>query len=302
MLSLFHEGGEDGPSSEGVAAPEVIDCDLSAQATVRVPLDVLAGLRRKPGPPFGVPLAPTFLKHADVQTVVCVTAIHQAIHDHGLTGPFRDWGALAAPRYLGRPALGVALPRFLAEGAWGVSPHIIPHHSLHAVSGTLSQALKMHGPNFGVGGGPGGVTEALLAATALLHGKGLPGVWVVFSRLGPETVLGENGAMPPEAFAEALALALTPASANRATVRLRLTVGPGLGEALAPGAPFDLDALLGLLGKAKGGERACAQPIGWGACLELTNFAAPQVRPSEAQEGAVFLQGPGLFRAGRRSA
>src|SRR5205823_2855913 len=110
-----------------------------------------------------------------------------AIHRHGLAGTrFTDWGVLAAPRYLGRSAMAVALQRFAAEGAWGLSPHLIPHHSLHSVSGTISQALKINGPNIGVGGGPGSGAEAFLAATALLSAGQVPGVWVVLTGWDPE--------------------------------------------------------------------------------------------------------------------
>jgi hypothetical protein len=93
--------------------------------------------------------------------------------------------------------MAAALQRFAAEGAWGVSPHLIPHRSRHSISGTVSQALKIHGPNFGVGGGPGGTVEVLLAATALLEGKRLPGVWIVLTCLDPESPPDEAGRLAP---------------------------------------------------------------------------------------------------------
>jgi hypothetical protein len=277
-----------------------VDCDLTAHASLRVPLEAIPDLRRQPGPPFVESLPCTFLKHADEQTVVGLTAVHQAIHDGGLRGSFREWGVLAAPRFLGRLAMAVALPRFLAEGAWGVSPHVIPHRSLHAVSGTISQALKIHGPNFGVGGGPGCEPELLLAATALLHGKHLPGVWVVLTRLGPDAPLASSGAPMPGSFVEALALALAPARADWSGHRLRLSVEPMPSAERAvtsPTAPaFGLSALLEGLRRMKAGEPSLTLALGWGARIELTNLAACQANP----EGPVLLPGPGLVPAVRR--
>jgi hypothetical protein len=189
----------------------MVCCEVSAEAVVRVSLASLAELRRNPGPIHGEPLPVSLLKHADEQTVAGLSAVYQAIAKAGWHSTcFQDWGVIAAPRFLGRPAMQAALRRFAAEGAWGVSPHLIPHRSLHSVSGTVSQALKIHGPNFGVGGGPNATVEALLAATALLQGKQLPGVWVVLSCLKPELPADEAGLPAPCAQAVGLALALTP--------------------------------------------------------------------------------------------
>jgi hypothetical protein len=166
------------------------------------------------------------LKHADEQTVAGIAALSQAIQHHALDKiDFTDWGVVAAPRYLGRAACAVALTRFDAEGAWGISPHLIPHRSLHALSGTVSQALKIHGPNFGVGGGCEGAAEALLVAGTLLAGGDLPGVWVMLTGYNPELVPanppGTEAAAAPDCVA--VALALTPVKDQRAG--LFLTVG-----------------------------------------------------------------------------
>jgi hypothetical protein len=185
-----------------------VGCDVVAFGTARATADTLPALRHQPGPPLGEPLPASFLKHADEQTVVALAAALQAIHRHGLTATsFTDWGVLAAPRFLGREALAGALQRFATEGAWGISPHVIPHHSLHSLSGTISQALKIHGPNFGVGGGPDSAAEGLLTAAALLARDRLPGVWVVWSGWDPEPTPGRNGHLaPPTVCAAALAL------------------------------------------------------------------------------------------------
>jgi hypothetical protein len=257
---------------------------------LRVPLESLPELRRQPGPAPREPLPPAFLKHADEQTVAGLSAVLRAIEAGGLRGSFRAWGVLAAPRFLGRSAMAVALQRFVAEGAWGVSPHMIPHRSLHSVSGTVSQALKAHGPNFGVGGGPGGEAEGLLAAAALLHGQRLPGVWLVLTRLAPEAPLSAAGAPPPGTCCEAVALALRPACADWAGPRLRLKVGPA-----APGPPFGLEVLADMLRRLGAGEAAQVRALGAGARVELVNLAARR-----APEGPVVLPGPASGPVARR--
>ncbi len=198
-------------NDQSLAHSCVVSCEVAADAVVRAGPETLAELRRHPGPAPHMSPPASLLKHADEQTVAGLCAVYQAIVRAGWQGAcFRDWGVVAAPRFLGRPAMVAALQRFAAEGAWGVSPHLIPHRSLHSVSGTISQALQIHGPNFGVGGGPGGPLEGLLAATALLIGKQLPGVWMVLTCLSPEGPPDEAGQMPSGSQAIGMALALTP--------------------------------------------------------------------------------------------
>lgn len=219
---------------QSLARSSAACCDISAQAVVRANLESLVELRRHPGPCPGESPPVSFLKHADEQTVVGLCAVYQAIHKGGLQKTcFCDWGVVAAPRFLGRPAMAAALQRFAVEGAWGVSPHLIPHRSLHSLSGTISQALKIHGPNFGAGGGPNAPTEALLAATALLVGRRLPGVWVVLTCLDPELPPDKDGRLPPATQAAGLALALTPVDTSGSRCRLHIVDGVPDGETLA---------------------------------------------------------------------
>jgi hypothetical protein len=219
-----------------------------------VDLDSLPERRRQPGPIHGDPLPASFLKHADEQTVAGLAAVYTAIHHGELEAiDFSDWGVVAAPRFLGRPAMAAALQRFQAEGAWGVSPHLIPHRSLHSISGTVSQALKIHGPNFGVGGGPGGVAEALLASAAMLEGQKLPGVWLVLTCLDPEQSPDEVGKPADGTYCLGLALALVPAAAHASPIRMRIVCGTPSDTSRAPddadaGAPnIDLVRLASLL-------------------------------------------------------
>ncbi|HTU17066.1 MAG TPA: hypothetical protein VMG10_03325 [Gemmataceae bacterium] len=257
-----------------------ICCDVAAAAVRRVSLESLPDLRRNPGPCYRDPLLACFLKHADEQTVVGLCAVYQAIQNgHLQATDFRDWGVLAAPRFLGRPAMATALQRFAVEGAWGVSPHLIPHRSLHSISGTVSQALKIHGPNFGVGGGPGGAVEVLLAATALLESKQLPGVWVVLTCLDPELPPEETGRMAAGTHAVGLALALTPIRMRGSRVRLQIVRGTPDAETLASAkrheggrSGFDLlrlESLLNLLHGSRGGKLTLVQMLDAHSRLEL---------------------------------
>jgi hypothetical protein len=190
----------------------------------------MADLRRRLAPPGGEPLPASALKHVDEQTVAGLTAVFQAITEFGLpVKGFRDWGVVSAPSFLGRASMAASLPRFLAGGAWEVSPHMIPHRSLHATSGTVSQALGIHGPNFGTGGGAGAEIEGLLAAVTLLHGMNLPGVWLVSTWLDPELSADRTTGRPvPGTRSWGLALALVAAAAapdGTGIANVELTIG-----------------------------------------------------------------------------
>lgn len=201
-------------------------CEVAAHASVRLSCDALPDVRRNPEAAFGLALPASQLKHLDEQTVAGLAAVCRAARDNGLDqADFRDWGVLAAPHFLGQPAMVAALVRFRAEGAWGVSPHVIPHHSLHSLSGTVSQVLKIHGPNLGVGGGSGGTGEALLAAAAWIARGRVPGVWVVLTTLEVPSAFGPEGQLPDGSACVGLALALVPARAEGTGMRIRFLPG-----------------------------------------------------------------------------
>jgi hypothetical protein len=254
---------------------------LAAMARLREPVEALPELRRCPGPvpPGAIPAS--FLKHSDEQTVFGLTAIFRAVKDSGLNpDSFRDWGVLAAPRFFGRISVGFHVTRFAAEGAWGVSPHVIPHRSLHALSGSVSQALKIHGPNFGVGGGPGSPVEVLLNAVALLHGQQLPGLWVVMTQMSPEVPPQLNAQPVPGTFGLALALALVPWSAGSSLPHISLSVQPGRDEVVT------LERLLPLFEPAPGkSNRLALDQGGW---LEVSWPVGPVNVPPTSLSSAPF--------------
>jgi hypothetical protein len=245
------------------AAETTVSCDIAGFGALWVTPDMLPALRQQPGPPFGEPLPISLLKHADEQTIAALAAVYLAIHNHGLQETrFSHWGILAAPRFLGRSNLAVALHRFKLEGAWGISPHLIPHHSLHSVSGTVSQALRVHGPNFGVSGGPTSADEAFLCAASLLAGDRVPGVWLVMTGFDPELIPEEPGAPSAQGQPKtvsaigAVALALTLARPGSPKLKLMVAPGPvpkevGAARPVASVPLFCLEALLGTLSEPK---------------------------------------------------
>jgi hypothetical protein len=219
-----------------------------------VAVEEFPALRQRPGPAASDPLPASFLKHCDEQTLAGLAAVYRAIGQHGLTATaFTAWGVVAAPRYFGRTAMAQALHRFALEGAWGISPHLVPHRSLHSLSGTLSQALTIHGPNFGVGGGPGGAAEALAMTAAYLAGGDVPGVWLVLTGYEPELIPREPGSPaapegvspPPLCGALALALTVSPPDYHGLQLRICPRAGglPGNADAAAT-RPLRREALL----------------------------------------------------------
>ena len=166
----------------------------TAWASVSIPLPDIDALRAKPGPPIVKAIGPKTLRFADEQTVAGMSAILQAIHAWGWQQEsFADWGVLSAPRFLGRMITAFNSSRTMHDPSFSISPHIIPNFCLHSVSGAVSVALGIHGPNFGIGGGPDAVPEGIVAALSVLAEKRVPGVWLIlseFDHVGQHRVIG----------------------------------------------------------------------------------------------------------------
>jgi hypothetical protein len=197
---------------------------IRAWATSHCSLEGIGELRQQLGPPGGKPFPAAFLKPSDEQTVVAVAAVLQAINLHGLDRVnFSDWGVIAAPRFLGRPAASDTIHKFEAGGPWKAPPLFVPHRSLHAISGTISQALQTKGPNFGVGGGVSAPVEGLLTALTLLDEQRLPGLWLVLTQCDPEPQPDySRGVNTIPVVCHALALAFQPVAEDWGGLRLRL--------------------------------------------------------------------------------
>ncbi len=124
---------------------------------------------------------PLNLKNADDQSVVGLLAVREACRRQTSNQDMSEWGVIAAPRTPGRSTITSALERYRTEGAWGISPHVVPHCSLHSLAGLLSVALDIRGPNLGVGGLAGCEGEAWLVSSAWLNEGMVPGLWVVMT-------------------------------------------------------------------------------------------------------------------------
>jgi hypothetical protein len=232
------------PPVDGAVPCDTSACAVAAYGVVRVPVEEVLGLRKRPGPSLGAKIPLSLLKHADHQTLLALAAVLRAADQAGWReGSFAEWGVIAAPRFLGRIIAAGAIHRFSQTGALGVSPLLSPTLTLHAVAGALSLAIKAHGFNYGVGGGPGHLAEALLTGLAARDDNGVPGVWVVATGFDPEPVPDVAGNSVTPSTGYAVALALTPA-AEPARSRLHLRLVP-TSPAEVPGAP-ERDAALGV--------------------------------------------------------
>lgn len=229
-------------------------------------------------------LSASTLKHLDEQTLAGLLAIAHAIDEHELGGTdFGGWGVLAAPRFLGRTALLHALQRYAAEGAWGISPHIIPHHTLHSVPGTVSMALQIHGPNFGIDGGAGAVAQMVLAAASMLADGRLPGLWLLATGWSPEpdpAPMGHTASTGPDPICLAVALALVPDRVGRSPLALLVRWG---NDPVVPPAPGFLKSLsLEALHAAFASPSGPAVPITWRLLGDSTVEMVPAAACAES--------------------
>jgi len=186
-------------------------CGVAAYGVVEARLAALPALREQPGWPPERKIPPRFLRHADEQTVVGLAAVLRAMQQPPLAQQcFDDWGVVAAPHFPGRIGGATAMAKFQQEGPATVSPHVIPQHSLHSVSSTISIALAMHGPTFGVGGGPEALAEALSVAMTFFQHGCWPGLWLVLTQWEPEPLPDGLGSSTIDALCRGVALALVP--------------------------------------------------------------------------------------------
>jgi hypothetical protein len=122
---------------------------------------------------------------------------------------FKDWAVVGAPKYPGRILAVASMAKFFDQGVRGISPHVIPQNSLHSLSGVVSVALGMGGPNVGAGGGRTALAEGLTTAFSLLADGRLPGVWLIATEWDREPVPQKNGRAVADGLCHAVALMLT---------------------------------------------------------------------------------------------
>lgn len=180
-------------------------CNVYAASAAEIP-----AARQRARELFGSTLGNGVVKQLEEQSVVGLLAVHAALEMNPVEpGFWHDWAVVGACQRPGRRLMAQCLAQYQVTGATAVSPYVVPHGSLHSLSGIISQVLGAHGPNLGAGGTPGDEPAALLAATAMLD-LGVPGVWVVWSGWRDEPTLASTRAT---AECRAAALALTRTSA-----------------------------------------------------------------------------------------
>jgi hypothetical protein len=268
-----------------------LECDVVAIGSVRLTPQDLVHFRQDVGPPAGIKLATGFLKHAEEQTIAALAAVFQAIKQYGLEATsFTDWYVIGAPRFVGRSGVASALEKFKSEGAWGVSPHLIPHRSLHSISGAISQALKIHGPNFGVGGGRSAADEGLMVAVSLVDLQKAPGAWIVMTGWNPEPDVTKALA-GQESVCNSLALALRPARSDFAGWRLGLRPHRTVGYATETvpskecDQPLYLEQMQDVLATSQEGKFTAVWPL-----LSKGYLTLERVVPLHANNGSPWSQ------------
>jgi hypothetical protein len=200
-----------------------VRCRVAAASLRRADAAAIALARRQPVVVGAEKLPVSFLKHADAQSILALLTVLDALHGQDWHAKsFKDWGVIAAPSLFGRHGVATSILQIQQEGAFGVSLHVIPQQSLHAMSGTISQALKIHGPNFGVSGGPNPGPDALLLAAAMLADGQLPGLWLVLTGYESEWIPAADGQPTPAPPCNALALALSPRAPGVAGLHLAI--------------------------------------------------------------------------------
>ena len=233
------------PIAATPSARTAIEARVLTWATVRATQAEIAAWRKHPNPQPPAPLTPSQVKNADEQTLAALWAVSESIGglERGSVD-FSQWGAISAPCYLGRQAIAASCERYKVEGAWGVSPHMIPQRSLHAISGTISQILKMHGPNFGVGNGLGSANDGWITAATLLSENLAPGIWLFLTSHVGEYLPTEAGQPETHPPVEAVALALIPGSTSRSGLQVRIGAEEAPSAFLDAMPEFALGALI----------------------------------------------------------
>lgn len=259
--------------SKGLA----LEATVVASATASAPLAAFPAMRKSPPRFPGVDLAGHFLKHADEQTVIALEALRLAVERFDLDPRQQnEWGIVGVPRYIARMAGAHILTRFNDGGGQTVPPHALAQNSLHSIAGAASIALGVHGPNVGLGGGPGAIHDGLTAALTMFDAAACPGIWLLFAQWEPEPIPDGHGKAANEPVCHAVALALMPGAAGQSVLRLKVSAGNHDHVTAAEPAVSNLAACVE---QAQGGRPAeWIYDLPWQATIELKLAAQTQQR------------------------
>ena len=163
--------------------------------------------------PYSLPIR--FLRHADEQTVIGVQSIFKVMAADTQEIPdISNDAVIAATCLAGQPAAARTMIGLRDKGPVAVTPHIVPQCSLHSVASAVSVGFGMHGPNFGVGGGPHAVSEGLLLAITLAPMLAITSpsarIWLIFTGWDQQPSLETNGEANNDPLCRGLTLLLKP--------------------------------------------------------------------------------------------
>ena len=249
--------------------PENVHSILT-HAAVEVRLSGLGAWRDAPGSATAPTLPKRFLRYCDEQTVVGMAAVLRAIDRLPEPRPsFDRWGVLAASCQAGRIMGAAAVIGTKSAGSQGVSPHVVPQCSLHSPASAVSVALSMHGPHFGIGGGPEAFDEAMLSACSMAATES-DGAWLILTAWDDEPSLDAAGKPISDPVCCGLAMALLPGEVEAAEATIAVVpgaAGAATHERLPPMADRILSLAAALSGEAA--DAPLALPLRYGFAVEL---------------------------------
>ncbi|MFN0016994.1 MAG: hypothetical protein ACKVP0_01975 [Pirellulaceae bacterium] len=221
-----------------------------------------------------------FFKYSDEQTILAVRALDSLIEGNGIDiKELANCAVIAAPQFLGRVQGANAFARFLHNGAQGISPHLIPQHSLHSVSGAISVLLGSQGVNLGVGGGPHSLDDAFLTAATLLKSGNAKSCVLVCTAWDPEPLPNRDGQCTNEPICHAFAFALQHANTAAAGGTIRLDLNNTLPSSAGEQASATVAKVVDEMTAAENLmlPRRLQWRMNWGAAVELSLVPHPAI-------------------------
>ena len=190
-------------------------CLVESYATASVHSSAVNALAREKHSHGCHSLPPRFLRHADEQTVIGMHSIIRAMAvDTQESRDMSNDAVIAATCLAGQPSAARTMIGLRDKGPVAVTPHIVPQCSLHSVASAASVGFGMHGPNFGVGGGPHAPAEGFLLALTLapMLARTSPSsrIWLVCTGWDQQPSLDANGNLTNDPVCRGMTFVLKP--------------------------------------------------------------------------------------------
>ena len=190
-------------------------CLVESYATASVHSSEVSALAREKHSHGCHSLPPRFLRHADEQTIIGMHSIIRAMAvDTQDSRDMSNDAVIAATCLAGQPSAARTMIGLRDKGPVAVTPHIVPQCSLHSVASAASVGFGMHGPNFGVGGGPHAPAEGFLLALTLapMLARTSPSsrIWLVCTGWDQQPSLDANGSLTNDPVCRGMTFVLKP--------------------------------------------------------------------------------------------